>query len=83
MVHRCLSYHGNVSGPKTIFGYFFPEFWIFEGHHQQSPQEILAHGLYVPAILWHCPQLKDDSWGYFFQIFEFQTQFLVLNVLRF
>ena len=32
MVHRCLPYHGNVSGPKTIFGYFFQEFWIFEGN---------------------------------------------------
>ena len=30
MVHRCLPHYGNVSGSKTIFGFFFPEFWIFE-----------------------------------------------------
>ena len=39
---------------------------IFFGHHQQSPQGIFAHGSYIPAILWQCPKLKDDFWGYFF-----------------
>ena len=46
-------------GPEILFG-----------HHQQSPNGILAHGLYVPAILWQGLRLKDDFRGHFFPIFS-------------
>ena len=56
---------------------------FFWGHQQQVPKGILAHGSYLPAILWQCLMLKDDFQGLFFPIFDFRTQFLALKVLRF
>ena len=56
---------------------------IHFGHHQQSLKGILAHGSYVPAILWQCLRPNDNFRGYFFPIFAFRTQSLVPKELRF